>query len=52
MQPSLGGATQQQFKLSLNANKSEFLIVGHKRQLNGFLEPVHDEEPLMRLLKG
>ena len=22
-------------KLSLNANKSEFLIVGHKRQLNG-----------------
>ena len=30
----------RQNKLSLNANKSEFLIVGHKRQLNGIHEPV------------
>ena len=30
----------RQNKLRLNANKSEFLIVGHKRQLNGIHEPV------------
>ena len=27
-------------ELSLNANKSEFLIVGNKRQLNGFQQTV------------
>ena len=27
-------------KLSLNASKSEFLIVGHKGQLNGIQQPV------------
>ena len=27
-------------KLSVNANKSEFLIVGNKRQLNGIQQPV------------
>ena len=42
----------RQNKLSLNANKSEFLIVGHKRQLNGIHEPVQlqvDEEPTRRV---
>ena len=42
----------RQNKLSLNANKSEFLIVGHKRQLNGIHEPVQlqvDEEPIRRV---
>ena len=39
-------------KLSLPANKSQFLIVGHKRQLNGIHEPVQlkvDEEPMRRV---
>ena len=39
----------RQNKLSHNANKSEFLIFGHKRQLNGIHEPVQlkvDEEPI------
>ena len=42
----------RQNKLSLNANKSEFLIVGHKRQLNGIHEPVQlkvDGEPIRRV---
>ena len=42
----------RQNKLSLNANKSEFLIVGHKKQLNGIHEPVQlqvDEELIRRV---
>ena len=42
----------KQNKLSLNANKSEFLIVGHKRQHGGIRGPVHlqvDEEPVRRV---
>ena len=42
----------RQNKLSLNANKSEFLIVGHKRQLNGMHDLVQlkvDEEPIRRV---
>ena len=38
-------------KPSLNANKSEFLIVGHKRQLNGIQQPVQlkiDEDSIKR----
>ena len=41
----------RQNKRSLNANKN-FLIVGHKRQLNGIHEPVQikvDEEPIRRI---
>ena len=41
----------RQNKLSLNANKSDLLIVGHKRQLNGIHELVQlkvDEEPIRR----
>ena len=40
--------------LSLNACKSEFLIVSHKRQLNGVHEPLQlriDEEPIRRVQK-
>ena len=39
-------------KFSLNASKSEFLIVGYKRQLNGIKEPVQsmiDEDSLRRV---
>ena len=39
-------------KLSLNASKSEFLIVGHKKQLNGIEKPVRlmvDEDLVRRV---
>ena len=41
-------------KLSLNASKSEFLIIGHKRQLNGIEKPVQlmiDEDSVRRVHK-
>ena len=44
----------RQNKLSLDANKSEFLIVGDKGQLNGIHEPVQlnvDGEPIKRVQK-
>ena len=34
-------------KLSLNASKSEFLIVGHKRQPNGIEKPVQKSTEVM-----
>ena len=40
--------------LSLNASKPEFLIVGHKRQLNGIEKPVQlmiDEDSVRRVQK-
>ena len=42
----------RQNNLSINANKSEFLIVGHKRQLISIHEPEQlkvDEEPIRRV---
>ena len=42
----------RQNKLSLNVNRSEFLIVGHKRQLSGIQEPLQlkvDEKPIKRV---
>ena len=41
-------------KLSLNASKSEFLIVCHKRELNGTQKPIKlmiDEDSIRRVQK-
>ena len=44
----------KQNKLSLNTDKTEYMVVGHKRQTNNISEPIEikiNEEPIRRVQK-